>query len=126
MALTREQILEAIKTRAEETVVVHVPEWGGDILIRRMTASEAERSGLASDDAETPEKIARVLAMSVVDEDGNLAFTTKDIQALAKIDVGAAAKVFTKCIEINGLSSDELDAAVEAFAEAQPDSSSSS
>lgn len=125
MSLTREEILTAIETRANENVPVDVPAWGGTVLLRRLSANDAEKSGLSSSDAETPDKMARVIALSAVDDEGVLLFSEEDVAILTKIDVGAAVKVFTKCIEINGLGSEELDEAVAAFVEAQRDSSSS-
>jgi hypothetical protein len=122
--LSRDEILAAVKTRAEDYTSVDVPEWGGQVLLRRLSAADAERSGLTSGD-DTDEQVARVLAMSVVDEEGNLLFTEDDIKELAKIDVGVAAQVFTTAVKINGLGSEELDKAVAAFTEAQRDNSSS-
>lgn len=125
MTLNREQIIGAINQRASEYTTHPVPEWGGDVLIRRLSAADAERSGLSSDQ-KTPELVARVIAVSLVDEEGNLLFTEDDVNELAKVDVAVAASVFAACVKVNGLSSEELDEAVAAFTEAQRDSSSSS
>jgi hypothetical protein len=125
MTLTREQILGAIDLRASTYTTHPVPEWGGDVLIRRLSAGDAERSGLTGDQ-KSPELVAQVITLSLVDEDGNLLFTQEDVTALAKVDVGVAAQVFAACVKVNGLSSEALDEAVAAFTEAQRDSSSSS
>lgn len=120
MTLSREEIIAAINTRASETTPVDVPEWGGDVLIRRLSAADAERSGMTGDQ-KTPELVARVIAMSLVDDAGERLFSEADVAELAKVDVAVAARVFAACVKANGLSSDELDEAVAAFAEAQRD-----
>jgi len=125
MPLTREQIVAAIEARASEFTPHDVPEWGGTVLIRRLSAADADRSGMTSDQ-KTPDLVARVIAISLVDDDGTPLFTEDDVKVLAKVDVGVAAAVFAACVKANGLSSDELDEAVAAFTAAQRDSSSSS
>lgn len=125
MALTREDILAAIAKRSKEVTPVEVPEWGGSVFIRRLSAADAERSGMTADD-KSPEMISKVLAASLTDETGTVLFSATDMKALTEADLAVSARVFAECVKVNGLSSTELDEAVAAFTSAQPESSSTS
>jgi hypothetical protein len=125
MPLSRDEILAAIAARNKDVLPFEVKEWGGTVYIRRMSAADAERSGLTSD-VHAPEMIARVLALSITDEAGIPLFTEADVQALAEADMNVAALVFAECIRVNGLGSADLDEAIAAFTNAQHESSSSS
>lgn len=126
MPLSREEIVAAIEARATQSVPFPVPEWGGDVLIRRLSAGDAERTGLSSDGANDPDLVVRVIAFSLVDADGTPLFGEDDVAVLSKADFSVATRVFAQCMKVNGLSSDALDEAVAAFTEAQRDNSSSS
>lgn len=127
VALSREEILAGIQARQKTVVTVDVPEWGGSVCIRRLSAAEADATGLAATrDERDPNVVPRVLAASLADADGELLFTVDDVEALAHADMAVAARVFGEIIKANGLSSPELDEAMEAFASAQPGPSSSS
>lgn len=125
MSLSREEILAVVERRAGEAVALDVPEWGGEVRIRRLTAAEAERTGLTNDE-QPPDVVARVIAASLVDDEGEPLFNEGDVAALADADLSAATRVFVACVKANGLGSEALDEAVAAFSAAQRDSSSSS
>jgi hypothetical protein len=125
MVLSREAVLEAVERRASEATTFSVPEWGGDVLVRRLSPKEVEATGL-TDNIRDAGMFARLVAACLVDEDGGPLFTTADVEALQRADVESLTRVFLECIRVNGLSNDELEAAAASFANAQPDSSSTS
>lgn len=76
--LTRDQILAAQDLPRE---LVHVPEWGGDVLLIGLSAAEADR--LASEAAGDERLFSlRLLAASIVDESGQRLFDTEDLEGL--------------------------------------------
>lgn len=86
--LTKEQILGAEDFVRE---VVHVKEWGGDVVVSGMSGAErddfdAEVSALVKQDraAFFRNARARLLVRCLVDEQGNRLFTIDDVAALGK------------------------------------------
>jgi hypothetical protein len=76
--MNREQLIAAMRAAAPKPVAVSVPSLGGTILVRALTIAQVDRMG------EPPEglkdlRIARGLAASIVDEDGNLIFNPDDV-----------------------------------------------
>lgn len=127
MALTRDEILAAIGERKKTTTVVPVPEWGGDVHIRMLTAADLKAvgffDGARGDAASLP---TTVLQACLADADGEQLFTKKDLAELANADFATVLRVFTEAAKINGLSNDELEVATAAFTKAQSDDTSSS
>lgn len=125
MPLTRDDIVSAITARAKEVTRIDVPEWGGEVCVRRLTAAGVESTGLTGDERD-PQMPARFVAACLADEDGAPLFTTEEATALQAADMAVMARVFSECIRVNGLMSASLEEAVASFADAQPGSSSSS
>lgn len=125
MALSKDQIVAAIAARAKEVFTIAVPEWGGDVQVRRLTAADMERSGL-SDGIRDATRFAKVIAISLIDDEGSPLFTEKDAKTFAQADMAAAARVFGEIMRVNGLMDSDLEEAVQAFANAQPEPSSTS
>lgn len=122
MALTKSEILAAIKERRGPAEEMDVPEWGGSIYIRRMDVSDLKSTGML----DGGENVAiSMMVACICDEDGRRLFSKKDINALAKTEFQVALRVFTRVAHTNNLSSDELEAAVQSFGEAQDDETSS-
>jgi len=130
--LTRSQILEA--NDFPEAVRVPVPEWGGDVLIRSMSASDrdmyeqdlvAARVGDKSSGMKITNVRARLLAFVIVDEEGNLLFSEEDIQALGKKSIVAVDRVFAEAQKMNALTQTDVDALEKNLESDQTDSSSS-
>jgi len=94
--LTRDDILAA---RDAKTEVVEVPEWGGSVIVRSLSGTDRDRlegaglqwekrpnGTLAIAGYQTAGTRARLVAASVVDEDGHLLFTPADVEALGAMD----------------------------------------
>ncbi len=120
MGLTREQILAARRNRKPHRF--EVPEWGGDVFIRVLSAEDQ----LALADNENPtEAPIRVLLCSLVSEDGERLFADEDFAELVQEDWPVIMRVFAEAAHLNGLSTKELDEAMEGFGNA-PDAASTS
>lgn len=119
--LSRKEILEA--SDMPEPELLEVPEWGGAVLIRQISALEADRYNVACIDPQTgkldPMRLAKqgvaLAVMCIVDEEGNRLFTTMDIEKLGRKSGQALKRVVDRCREINdiALSEDDDDEALE-------------
>jgi hypothetical protein len=119
--LTRDEVIAAIEKRHTEVERIAVPEWGGDVCVRRMSPEDIENSGLADQAPGRPKAglFAKVMAAALTDESGEPLFDEESAAVLAKADMITAARVFTEILKVNGLSDDELEAAVQSFDRAQ-------
>lgn len=113
MYLTREQILGAEDL---ETEVVDVPEWGGQVLVRGMTGTE--RDAFEASIVEMRGKQSRVdmrniraklVAKSIVDEEGKLLFSDADVRALGQKSASALDRVFTAAQRVSGISDTDVE-----------------
>ncbi len=111
--LTRDQILQANDLPRER---VDVPEWGGVVYVRTMTAQERddfEQSTLGEDGRPSMGNIrARLAVCTVVDEDGNRLFEDGDAEALGRKSASAVNRIFEVAQRLNRLRADDVDAAV--------------
>ncbi len=114
MSLTREEILAAREDRKPQ--LLEVPEWGGDVYIRVLSA----RDQMALSDTGKPEETPiKVLIHSIVDEHGERILKDEDFDALAEEDFPIIMRVFGFAAKLNGFSNKELEAAIEGFKPAQ-------
>lgn len=97
--LDRDRILAA---QDIASVDVDVPEWGGAVRIRRLKASEAQEFA-SLDEAHRDEALYRIVAMSVVDEQGQRLFSENDIKLLRDKAFSALMRIQKAAIELNGL-----------------------
>lgn len=127
--LTRDVILEAEDLLYED---VEVPEWGGTVRVRGMTG--AERDAFESEVVEQRGKKARLnmqnfraklVARSVVDEEGKRLFSDKDAHNLGKKSAAALDRVFGVAQRLSGLSDKDVEELVENFDNGQSDGSTS-
>lgn len=111
--LTRDQILGASDLPTKE---VEVPEWGGSVLVRSITAKdrdEFEQALVQAREAKrfAPENVrARYVAACVVGEDGKPLFTPKDVEALGAKSFAALDRVYQAAISLNALSDGDIEA----------------
>lgn len=108
MLLTKDQILEAADLKNEQ---IDVPEWGGSVLVRTMTGADRdafEQSMISTqaDGTRKPNMVnmrSKLVALTLVDEGGNLLFTLSDVERLALKSAAALERVFSAAQRINGL-----------------------
>lgn len=111
--LSRAQILAANDVKTE---TVEVPEWGGSVLVRTMTAGQRDAYetalyNLAKGGVDNLRNKARatLVLVSVVDEDGRQLFTEADIEALASRSANAMDRVVKVSQQLNRLGDAQLD-----------------
>ena len=112
--LNKETILAA---KDLVTQTLKVAEWGGDVIIRVMTAAERDNwdASLFTIDgkerkANCQNVRARLLAMTLIGEDGERLFNENDIESLGKKSSKVLDKLFNIACEINGLADNEVKA----------------
>lgn len=124
--LTREEILGAHDLQTE---VVDVPEWGGEVKVRGLSASERDlweaefMSGrlteIEFEDEETGERHrqrmnledarARLAARCMVDEDDERLFSDADVKALGQKSAVALQRVYEVARKLSGLSESDME-----------------
>ena len=97
--LDKNKILAAVDVVKE---LVNVPEWGGDVYVRSITAAERgqieaaaarfKESG-ARDDSFARLFTLRFAAMGICDADGNRLFSDADVEQLAKKNAAVVARL---------------------------------
>ena len=108
--LTREEILAADDLVHEQ---VHVPEWGGTVLVAAMSGrarDEFESSLLASRSSDQGANMrnlrARLAALTCVDEDGARLFSKEDVDSLGSKSAAALDRIFQVAQKVNGIGDD--------------------
>ena len=111
--LTRDAILQADDLPAED---VEVPEWGGTVRVRGLTG--AERDAFEASIVEQRGKTthfkmenlrARLVALSVVGEDGKRIFSDSDVKALGRKSAVALQRVFKAAQRLSGLTAEDVE-----------------
>ena len=129
MFLTKEQILSAQDFKTEE---VEVPEWDGKVRVKSLTAKERDRfeagmiEGRGKDRKTNLENLrARLVAKTVVDEQGNLLFSEKDVDALGEKNAAAIDTVFAVAQRLSKLRPEDVEELTKNSDQGQSDDSSS-
>ncbi len=126
--LTRTQIFAAKDIEYE---YVKVPEWGKEAMVRVKTLAADERDALETScvDADGNRSMegmrAKAVAMTAVDEKGELLFSLDDAKTLGKKSARAMERIFDVGYRLAGMGPESLKAAVKNSGEGQNDSSSS-
>lgn len=136
MELTREQILAVDDTQFRN---VPVPEWGegAEVRVRGLTAKERddyEAEMFSIDERRKKgERVranfvnarAKLVQLSVVNEDGERKFSETDIAKLGKKNAAVMTRIFAVAQELSGMSDEDVAELDQAFDGAQDDGSSS-
>lgn len=111
--LSKAQILGATDLKSED---VSVPEWGGTIKIRTMTAKERDsfEAGLVRGDGKARKTDftnfrAKLVALTAVDEGGNRLFTDAEADQLGEKAAAPMQRAFEVAQRLNGLSQADVD-----------------
>lgn len=110
MALTKDQILNA-DDRGQVRGPYPVPEWGGDIYLRSLKASELDRyeSSLVDADGKPTRRDnykARFLILVLCDENGNRIFKDGEAGALGMKHARILNRLWDAARRFNGLDAD--------------------
>jgi hypothetical protein len=117
--LTKESIL-AVQDVVTE--LVDVPEWGGAVRVRGLTG--AERDAFESEviqrkgrdvTTNTRNMRARLVVMSVVDEEGKRLFGFPDIETLGAKSARALDRIFSVAMRLSGLRDEDVEELTERF-----------
>ena len=108
MALTKDQILESSDLK---NVAVEVPEWGGTVYVRTMTGADRDQfeSSMVTVGADGVRKAdtsnlrAKLIALTIVDENGTRLFEASDVDRLGLKSAAAIERVFAAAQGLNGL-----------------------
>lgn len=123
--LTKGQILAADDKPTKD---VPVPEWGGDVRVRTMSASERdqwENETYGSGKVNTVDFRARFVALCLVDEAGVRVFTDEEVAELGTKSAAAMQRVFNAAQNLNALTGKDIEE-LEKNSEAVPSDGSSS
>ena len=127
MKLNRADILNKTDLPKEE---VFVPEWGGSVFVRALTAKERviyEQAVITrtGKDVETnlEKAIALLVALTVVDEDGKRLFSNKDADELADKNANALSKLYMVAVRMSSLAPEDVKELAENLKNAVKDGS---
>lgn len=111
--LTRDQIMQAPDRCTE---VVAVPEWGGDVRVRNLTARERDELEASVYQGEGRERRAnmrnlraRLVALACVDEQGARLFSDDDVALLGEKSAAAVDRIFGVAQRLAGLSTKDVE-----------------
>lgn len=131
MVLGRDGILGADDLTTDD---VEVPEWGGVVRIKMLTANQKdswEASVFDKNGNRTPTSLtglrARLAALSIVDHHGVRVFTDKDVPRLGQKSSAALERVFDAARKLNGINEEDVAELAEDFGgdQDEPESSES-
>jgi len=95
---------------------VEVPEWGGVVRVRGLTASQRDK--FEADSLQGKGKNARVnftnlrarlVALCMVDEDGNQIFEERDTHVLGQKSAAAIDRVYSAAMKLSGIGDDDIE-----------------
>jgi hypothetical protein len=101
--LSADDVLAADDRRYD---IVDVPEWGGKVRIRSLSAAEALEWADKNEKAPNTAGVRMVL-ISACDGDGKLIFTDRHIEALKGRSNKAMKRLVQRALDLNGFSDDE-------------------
>ena len=111
--LTRDAILKAHDLPTE---VVEIPEWNGAVIVRGLTGAERdafEQSIVEQRGKNTRMNLrnirAKLVALTVVDENGNRVFSDEDAEALGKKSAAALDRIFAVAQRLSGLRPEDVE-----------------
>jgi len=97
MTLNKEQIL----AQKLKLLKVEVPEWGGEVFVRELSAKEQDEIADVVRKGQTLSN-AKLAAMVLCDENGIPLFTDKDIPQLEQVSGNVLGKVLTASAKLSG------------------------
>ncbi len=110
MGFSRDEILGKRRGRVEE---VKVPEWGGTVFVREITASERDAFEASSLDKKGGAKMvnirARLAVLTLSDSEGKRLFGDADVAALGELPASAMDRIFEASMRVNRLTKSDVD-----------------
>lgn len=103
--LGRSAILRADDLPREE---IYVPEWGGTVTVRTMTAGERSAYEARADKDPEANPAPLLLAFTACDEAGNLLFTPEDVRELERKNAKLLLRIFRVAVRLNKITAEDL------------------
>lgn len=107
--LTKDLILQADDRR---TQTVEVPEWGGTVIVKTLSGTERdqfEESILAGGKRDFKGVRAKLVALSIVGEDGERLFTFEEAEELGKKSALALDRLFGVAQKLSGFTTKDME-----------------
>ena len=111
--LDKAAILAFASNAALKVEKIELPEMGGEVYIKELTAGEREalEKQMQSQTLAKCRLRATVFVHSVCNADGELMFDVEDIEAIKQLPSRPVIKVFNRSNEINGITPEQVDTA---------------
>ena len=106
--LSKKDILSA---KDRTTIVMDIPEWGGEITLGSLSSQDRDRyeEALTGSNVDKYDNIvAKFVAKSIMDENGERIFTEKDITELGKKSGKVMLRIFMEARKLNDLTEDDV------------------
>jgi hypothetical protein len=117
MGLTRAQVQAAIAAR-KMLGTIPVPEWGGEVHVRRLSSADLEKAGFFDDQDRSPAGILGGLLLGALcTDDGSPLF--ESIEDLRDADFPLMLRLFQEAARRNGIPTDDFEGLSELFGGAQ-------
>jgi hypothetical protein len=105
--------MQIFKADDIKTVTVKVPEWGGEVIVKTMNATEKadfEMTINADGKNKNTHKMREMaIVATVVDKDGKLLFTPADINKLSKKSGAALDRIFDVTDKLNRILASDVE-----------------
>ena len=102
--LSKKDILSA---PSGKTVSFEVPEWGGEVSVKSLNVRERDELGKiisdANDKGDNATILLAIIALTLVDKEGNQLFTSEEAEALADKSATTIENIAMEALKINGL-----------------------
>lgn len=123
----------AILTAQDDVIEdVFVEPWGGWVRVKGLSGKQRDKFEDEVVQVKKGGKVvtshlfrAKLVALAVVDEEGNTMFSESDVRALGEKSARALSVVFNKARDLSGLTPEDVEELTEGFDEAPTDGSSS-
>jgi len=108
--LTKDQILQV---KDNQTIEVEVPEWGGKVKLQSMSGFARDRFEASivgkQGGMNTTNIRAKLVAACVIDANGELMFSEKEVAALGKKSAKALDRIFSAAQKLNAMGDSEIE-----------------
>jgi hypothetical protein len=105
--LTRDQILSLKASLPTEEV--QVPEWGGSVFVRTLTAAERDRFETLFTRGKQANFRALIVAFTACDADGKSLFAEEDAAAIGAMPVKPVQRIFDVAMRLNAITDADVD-----------------
>lgn len=112
MLLSKEQIFAA---QDLQSVDVDVPEWGGQVKVKSMSAIDRINFEKVQEGLQNSELIIQLVLLTCIDADGNRLFNNDDLTKLQEKSPNVILRIFNEAIKLNLLNDKKIEDEAENF-----------